>query len=96
MLEVLGRSVRVGLIAQGEHRGTVGGTDELGGSLVTCAGAGGDVARRDDDHRLFHRLFRTAASGDEDRDEGHDDHRRGPTGFDASERLTGFQKEHPL
>src|SRR5918994_4199024 len=40
LLEVLGRSVRVGVVAQGEHRGTVGGTDELGGSLVTCAGAG--------------------------------------------------------
>jgi hypothetical protein len=34
--------------------------------------------------------FRTAAHGDEDRDEGHYDYRRGPTDSDASEHLPGF------
>jgi hypothetical protein len=34
--------------------------------------------------------FRTAAKGDEGSQEGHDNHRRGRTGSDASKHLPGF------
>jgi hypothetical protein len=43
-----------------------------------------------DDHRQGGGSFRTAAHGDEDRDEGHYDCRRGLTDSDASEHLPGF------
>src|SRR3712207_3691351 len=49
LLEVLGRPVRVGVVAKGEHRGAVDATDEPGGGIVALPAAIGYVARRDDD-----------------------------------------------
>jgi hypothetical protein len=55
------------VVAQGEHRGAVDATDELGGFLVALAGAVGDVARRDDDlpGRKSRGALRSAAKGEE-------------------------------
>jgi hypothetical protein len=47
-LEVLGRTVWVNVVAQGEDR-ALHATDEPGCCLVALPGAVGDVARRDDD-----------------------------------------------
>ena len=44
--KVLGRTVRVSVVAQGEDR-AIDATDEPGGCLVAITGAVGDVARRD-------------------------------------------------
>ena len=66
LVEVLGRPVRVGIVAQGEDR-TGDATDELGRGLVALAAAIGYVARRDN-HRRGGGLFRTAAPGKEARD----------------------------
>src|ERR671912_303690 len=94
-LKVLGRSVWVGLVAQGEHRGTVDATDEPGGCLVAVAGAVGDVASRDDDipGRRLRGLLRSAAKGQEYRQEGHDDHCRASTGSETSYRLPGSHRD---
>src|SRR5919107_2763505 len=48
-LKVLSRALRVGLVAQGEDRGTLHTTDEPCGFLVALPGAVSYVARRDDD-----------------------------------------------
>jgi len=49
LLEVFGRPIRVGVVAQGEDR-ALDVNDEPGGCLVASPGAVGDVARRND-HR---------------------------------------------
>ena len=84
LLEVLGRTIWVSVVAQGEDC-ALDATDEPGGCLVVLPCAVGDVARRDDDipGRRSRGSLRSAAKGEEDRDEGHDDHFRGPTGFDV-------------
>src|SRR5687768_14953097 len=49
LVEVFGRPVRVGVVAEGEHR-VLDALDQLGGCIVKLVVAAGDVARRDD-HR---------------------------------------------
>src|SRR5215212_4168071 len=49
LLKFLPCALRVGLVAQGEHRAAFDATHEPGGCLIDCAGAAGDVAYRDDD-----------------------------------------------
>ena len=90
--EVLGRSVWVCLVTQGEHRGTVDAADELGGCLVALPCAVSYVARRDDDipGRWSRGPLGSAAKGEEYRQERHDEYRRASTGSDASEHLPGF------
>jgi hypothetical protein len=99
----LGRTVFVSVVAQGEDC-ALDATDEPGCFLVALAGAVGDVARCDDNlpgrrgRRRSRRSLRSAAKV-----------RRTATKatmttvavlpasmFDASERLTGSQKEHSL
>jgi hypothetical protein len=82
--KVFGRPLWVGVVAQGEDR-AIDATDESGRCLVVLPCAVGDVARCDDDlpGRRSRGSLRSAAKGEEDRDEGHDDYCRGPTGFDV-------------
>ena len=89
LLKFLRCALSVGLVAQGEDRAAFDATDELSSCLIGCAGAAGDVARRDDDlpGRRSRGLFRSAAKGEEDRQEGYDDYRHAPT---ASENVPGF------
>ena len=95
-LEVLGRTVWVNVVAQGEDR-ALHATDEPGCCLVALPGAVGDVARRDDDLPRRGRSrgpFRGAAKGEEYGQEGHDDYGCASTNnSDASERLAGFHGE---
>jgi len=98
LLEVLGRTIWVSVVAQGEDC-ALDATDEPGGCLVVLPCAVGDVARRDDD--IPGRRSR-GRSGAQPRV------RRTATKatmttfavlpasmFDASKRLPGFQEEHP-
>jgi hypothetical protein len=49
LIKFLRRTLRVGLVAQGEDRAAFDATDEVGGCLIVCAGAAGDIAYRNDD-----------------------------------------------
>src|SRR5215208_6886196 len=93
LVKFLRCALRVGLVAQGEDRAAFNSTDEPGGYLIGCAGAAGDVAHCDDDlpGRRSRGPLRSAAKGEEYRQEGHDDYRCAPTGSEASERVPGFQ-----
>src|ERR671919_1442232 len=87
--EVFGRALRVGVVAQGEHRGAVDALDEPGGRLVVLPGAVGDVARSDDNRWAVDLrgrwLLRATPIRDQDSHGGH--HSYPPTGYDTSQPL---------
>src|SRR5215208_161554 len=94
--EVLSRSVWVGVVAQGEHRGAVDGTDELGCFLVAVASAIGDVASSDDDipGRKSRGALRSAAKGEETPQERDEDCRGEPRSPPPGFRRTNQERGH--
>ena len=79
-------------VAQAEHRGALHNSDEPGFRLIGLAGAAGVVALPHVDvaGRRSGGPSRTAAEGEELRQEGHDDYGRASSG---SERLPGFHED---